>query len=142
MKILIACSSTGEGIYCNLAVVELNVPKLIARNKVAVAAGKADTDLDRLTFWDHSATFREDVQADDVLARGLLKKFERDEYVIVPDDFGTVGARRELAAIRTECDLLHVGETSFYWSSVVKHSDVKVETREIPLKLILGLGKK
>lgn len=134
MKILIeAYSSNGDAVSCNLALVEFKPAHVLERAKLAKQVRLQDGQFFEMTFWDYSASFYDGYidESDLGLSDEDLEKFRRDQFIVVPDDFGMCED-----FMRTECDTLAVGDDSFYWQSNVKHCDVRVETYSIPFSRI------
>lgn len=142
MKILIqASSSQGDAVSCDLALVEFDPDKVRDRAIIARQASSQDEAFHELSFWDSSARFYEGyIEVEDVLTPDLFEKFSRDQYVIVPDDFTLSEEKRDGAdfenPMRTEADTLCITDDSFYWQSIVKHCDVRVETFQIKLTVV------
>lgn len=144
MKLLIQCyTSEQEAVFCNLAIVQFDLTAMLKRRDLWYLASRSEDGdaLYELTFWDHSAEFYEGCfDMEEILPADVYEKLERDQFVIVPDDFKLDHKKRPRAdfdnPMRTEADTLHVSDDSFHWESTVKHCDVRVETFQIPFTAI------
>ena len=155
MTIVLATSSTnpeynGE---CDYALVRLSpglIDQIRRRVELARQAGRQDNDLYELYFWGGTADFYDsalpdacqDAIADEQAAQEWLTGLEQNGHALVPPaaDLDSCEAKR------TECDQLIVRaspssqnpEYEIAWTTIPKHSDVYVTTRDLPLAAMEG----
>ena len=153
--IVLATSSTnpeynGE---CDYALVRLS-PELIdeVRRRVELArqAGEKDNDLYELYFWGGTADFYDselldacqDAIADEQAAQEWLTGLEQNGHALVPSTADLAASEPQ----RTECDQMIVRcspssvnpDYEIAWTTIPKHSDVYVTTRDLPLAALEG----
>jgi hypothetical protein len=144
---------------CDYAVVELtpeSVDRIRRRVELARQAGRQDSDLWELYFWDCAADYYDGKLADacqeavaaasgaqgDQAAQEWLSGLERDGYAIMP-------AAVDLSAHqpqRIECAQMIVRASpssvnpqyEIAWTAIPKHTDVYVTTRDLPLAAMEG----
>lgn len=162
MHIILNAHSSNEHFNgdCDYAVVELT-PALAEqiRNRVALArqAAEQDSDLYEVYFWGSSAEFFDhdilDACQNAVAAAGgpdpdqaacdWLAEFELQEYAVVPDgvDFAVLEPKRtETDQMIVRCSpSSHRPEFKIAWMASPKHSDVYVNTCELPLRAVVEL---
>lgn len=134
--------SQSEAVMCEAALVTVDLDALARRRDLARTVKATDSALYGIEFWDHSAVFFEGYfDPDEYLNPEQVEKYERDQFLVVPDDFELPGRQWDGAyqknPMRTECDMINVSDDTVYWSSFVKHTDVRVETYSIPLNALL-----
>jgi hypothetical protein len=155
VAIVLATSSTnpeynGE---CDYAVVRLT-PELVdqVRRRVELArqAGEKDNDLYELYFWGGTADYYDsslpdscqDAIANEQAAQEWLTGLEQNGHALVPPAADLSGCEPQ----RTECDQALVRcspssqnpEFEIAWTTIPKHSDVYVTTRDLPLAALEG----
>ena len=62
------------------------------------------------------------------------EEFDSENYLVLPDDFEMGREPR-----RTECDQLCVTADGIFWTTIVKHTDVRVETAEVRYDVLLDV---
>lgn len=131
MKILVLCSSSHEGVYCEHAVVDVDAGRketILARRDVFKAIKDRDAEAYDIQFWDYAARFYENLSPEDWLGDEGMAKLETDEWVVLPENV-VIPAHE---AIRTDCDRLIIDDVSFFWHANDKYCDASFETRRIP----------
>jgi hypothetical protein len=139
MKILFNCYANNENFDgCQYALIELSdeaKKEIIARRELFQMVKSKDSGLWSLTFWDAACEFYDydDWAPEDAFTDEQAKRFEAQGYLVLPDDF----EESEADAARTECDRMVVTADSVYWKCIAKHTDVYVETRQLPYEVLL-----
>lgn len=139
MKILFTCFANNEHFDgCQHAVVELSdeaKKEILARRELFQMCKSKDSSLWSLVFWDSVCQYFDYDEWDplEALTEEQVKLFETNEYVVLPDDFEIP----EDDAARTECDRMVITDDSVYWKCIAKHTDVYVETRNLPYEELL-----
>jgi hypothetical protein len=153
MKIILSTSSTDPNFNgdCDHAGVDLtpeSVAQIKRRVDLARQAGQQDNDLYELSFWGGEADFYDRRLADacqdaiaatdgDQAACDWLDGLEQDGHAPLPATVD-LGAHE---IQRTECDQVvvrcspssHNPQFEIVWTTIPKHMDVDVSTRELPL---------
>jgi hypothetical protein len=103
------------------------VAKLWTMASAFEQAAKTVQSLSSLVVWDYSVTFYDSLD----LPEDVNDRLDKYDYIeiepkLLHDDHRT----------RTECEELHVMDDAnyIYWSVIVKHSDVRVDTPRIALR--------
>lgn len=73
------------------------------------------------SFWDGSADWFETSNED------VCAALEKDDVIDDPRIVNLVTAER----VRTECEQVVVNETGVYWTAIVKHTSIEIETAEL-----------
>jgi len=150
IKIILDTSSSDPDFNgdCDYAVVELTpelVDRIRRRMELARQAGRQDSDLLEMYFWDGAAEFYDTEAVDacqeametDEAAQEWLKGLETDGHALVPAGADLVASQPQ----RVECNQMIVRcspssvnpEYEVAWTAIPKHSDVYVTTRDLPL---------
>jgi len=133
---------------CDYAVVELTpelVDRIRRRVELARQAGRQDSDLWEMYFWDGAAEFYDcglvdacqQAFAADQAAQEWLTALEQDGHAFVPPTANLTVCQPQ----RTECDQMIVraspslveSEHEIAWTVIAKHSDVYVTTSDLKL---------
>lgn len=141
---------------CELALVHLDadrVREILALRELFQMAKSKASQLGEMSLWDASVEFYdlvdaedeedeeeededEDLDRDSYAPRSLTgeqsAEFDSENFLVLPDDFDMGREPR-----RTECDQLCVTADGFYWTTIIKHTDARVETAEIPYAMLL-----
>lgn len=155
IKIIFATGSSNPDYSgdCDYAVVRLT-PELVdqVRRRVELArqAGEKDNDLYELYFWGGTADYYDsslpdscqDAIANEQAAQEWLTGLEQNGHALVPPAADLSGCEPQ----RTECDQALVRcspssqnpEFEIAWTTIPKHSDVYVTTRDLPLAALEG----
>lgn len=118
---------------CDFAIVEVDpflARKILSRHHAFLFARRQDENACLLEFHDHGPQYARHDDKYDVIENG--EDFaELPESVKVSDD--------DLQ--RTECDRMCIDWDSVFWRCYPKHSDVRIETRCIPIKEIARIAE-
>jgi len=77
------------------------------------------------------------VDAIELLPTQKLDKIFNDQPIELAFDFSLGDDTGE----RTELDEMHIDEKSVYWTGVLNHTNVRIETRRLKRKLIEKIAK-
>ena len=93
-----------------------------------------DNGLWSLTFWGLPGEFYDydDWDPSEQLTDEQMSLLESQQYIVLPDDFEVPED-----AARTECDGAVITAEGVYWKAIAKHTDVYVETRQLPYEVLL-----
>lgn len=138
MKILLTCYANSEGFDgCEHAIIELDdaaKKEILAwRELFQMVKSKADS-VWSMSFWGIPGAFydHDNWCPMDQLTDEQAALLESQQYIILPDDFEVPDD-----ASRTECDRTVVTGDGVYWKCIAKHTDVYVETRQLPYEVLL-----
>jgi hypothetical protein len=148
VKIIVSTSSTNPEFNgdCDYAVVELTpalVEQIRQRAMLAREIRQQDNDLYEMYFWGSTAEFYSNRllgACEEAVAQDWLNHLEQDGYALVPPGVNVEALESE----RTECDQIIIRcspsacnlEFEVAWTTMPKHSDVNVTTRDLPLSAI------
>lgn len=113
----------------------------LERKRAFDAAYAADDSLYELSWWDYRVDYvsvselPEELEAstdddDPDSPGGLAERVDLDGLVWFDEDkeIDTEGVETK----RTDCDQMHATKDGVYWSAYLKHTDLRMETHEIP----------
>lgn len=135
MRILILCSSSHEGVYCEHALVNIDLAKkeqMLVRREAYGCAKVLDDDLYTFTYWDGTARFYENLNPEEHLDAEALAKLDVDEWVVLPDGVELA----EPDPIRTDGDCLVIDDVGFAWEANDKYCDAHFATRRLPYQVL------
>lgn len=138
MKILFICVTNSEGFDgCQHAIIELDdeaKKEILARRELFQMVAAKDAGLWSMAFWNIPGEFfdYDDWDPMATLTAEQATLLESQQYVVLPDDYETPDD-----AARTECDRTVITKDGVYWKAIVKHTDVDVETMQLPFEALL-----
>ena len=144
MKLLIAAyPQEDSGCDCNAFVADIGEKAkadILARREIFQMAKSRAPDLNEMTFWLCHGEFQEWLDVDDVLDEESEEHdlFEDNGWAFLPEGVEVGDGDEDDDVLRTECDKLVITESGFYYAALWKHTDVAVETHEVPYEALFG----
>lgn len=137
MKILVKTTCSSDLSWCQYLLVTLTsetVKEILERRELFQMVNSKSDGLWSLSFWGVPGDFYDDLDFERLLNEKQCADFEDEDFMVLPDDFEIPD---DIEPARTECDRLVITQDDFYWKAMPKHTDVYVETFNIPYNVLL-----
>jgi hypothetical protein len=129
MKFLLNCFATDHYDHCNYAVVDitLELTELIKRRKTQFDLIAISNDpAFKLCYFDYWAVYYSSCDLDPLLQE-QIELFESYGLIELPSDF----ILQEKSRVSVESSIMVLYEDFVCWTSIIKHTEVRVETESV-----------